>query len=123
MRPVPAAMVMGLLLAPAIARADDSARIDIKAHLARDGRVTIAETHSSVFDRTDVKLFREFGLGADQAIVLTRVTRIGPGDGEHPLTAVEEVQGPDQYRYYDRGHVYYSVPPLGEQVTLAYRFE
>jgi len=118
-----AAVLGWLIVAPAVASADDGTRIDIRARLAKDGRVTIAETHFYVFDRTDEKLYREFGLGADQAIVLTRVTRIGPGDVEHPLTAVEEVQGPDQYRYYDRGHVYYSVPPLGEHVALAYRFE
>ena len=51
------------------------------------------------------------------------MTRIGPDGEPHPLKAVDTVQGPDEYRYYDRGHVYFSIPPLGEKVAVRYRFE
>src|SRR5262245_1908707 len=118
MRPGPAAMLAWLLLTPAVARADEWIRIDVRAHLGNDGPPTIVEPADIVFDTTDRKLVHEFGLAADQAIAIARITRIGPGGGEHPLTAVESVEGPDQYRYYDRGHVYFSVPPLGEHVAL-----
>ena len=51
------------------------------------------------------------------------MTRIGPDGEPHPLKAVDTVNGPDEYRYYDRGHVYFSIPPLGEKVAVQYRFE
>jgi hypothetical protein len=123
MRSGAASLLAWLILVPAIAGADEWTRIDVRAHLENDGRATVTETHFIVFEATDKKLFHEFGLAADQAIALARVTRIGPGPAEQPLAAVETVDRPDQYRYYDRGHVYYSVPPLGERVALAYRFE
>jgi hypothetical protein len=104
--------------------ADEWTLIDVKARLANDGRATIVETHHIVLEATDKKVVRDFGLGADQSIRLSAITRLGPETGaERRLTAVETVTGPDEYRYYDRGHVYYAIPPLGEQVALAYRFE
>ena len=51
------------------------------------------------------------------------MTRIGPGGEPHRLAAVEAVAGPDQFRYYERGHIHFSIPELGEQVPLVYRFE
>ena len=97
--------------------------IDVKSRLANDARVTVVETHDIVLETTGRNTFRTFGLGADQAIRLTALTRIGPDGEPHPLKAVETVTGPDEYRYYDRGHVYFSIPPLGERVAVQYRFE
>ena len=125
MRPGAAVLAAALCLAAAApVDADEWTLIDVKARLANDGRVTIVETHHIVLEATDKRVFRTFGLGADQAIRLSAITRLGPEAGaERPLTAVETVTRPDEYRYYERGHVHYAIPPLGEQVTLAYRFE
>src|SRR5687768_15046162 len=35
----------------------------------------------------------------------------------------QEVKGPDQYRYYPRGHVHYRYPIVTENTTFLYRFE
>src|SRR4051812_1208263 len=124
MRPVVAALAAALLLAAtAPLHADEWTLIDVRAHIANDARVTVVETHDIVLEHTGRNTFRTFGLGADQAIRLTAITRIGPDGEPHPLTAVETVDGPDEYRYYDRGHVYFSIPPLGDQVAVQDRFE
>jgi hypothetical protein len=117
------AAAIGLVTAAPL-HADEWTLIDVTARLANDGRANIVETHHIVLEASDKKVHRDFGLGADQAIRLSAITRLGPEAGaETRLTAVETVTGPDEYRYYDRGHVYYSIPPLGEQVTVTYRFE
>jgi hypothetical protein len=85
--------------------------------------VTVVETHDIILETTGRSTSRPFGLGADQAIRLMALTRIGPDAEPHRLKAVDTVAGPDEYRYYDRGHVYFSIPPLGEQVAVQYRFE
>jgi hypothetical protein len=118
-----ASAAAAIVLAAAPARADDWPLIDVKARLANDGRVTVVETHQVVFRTTGKQIARDFGLGADQSVRMTAVTRIGPDDLEHPLRAVEAVDDPDEYRHFDRGHLYLRVPELGEEVSLAYRFE
>jgi len=112
-----------LLAAARPLHADEWTLIDVRTRLADDARATVVETHHIVLDTTGRSTFRTFGLGADQAIRLTAITRIGPDGEPHPLKAVETVAGPDEYRYYDRGHVYFSIPPLGERVAVQYRFE
>ena len=111
------------LAAAAPVHADEWTLIDVKSRLTTDARVSVVETHDIVLETTGRSTFRTFGLGADQAIRLTALTRIGPDGGPHPLKAVDTVQGPDEYRYYERGHVYFSIPPLGEKVAVRYRFE
>jgi hypothetical protein len=111
------------IAAAAPLHADEWTLIDVTTRIANDARVTVVETHHIVLETTGRNTFRTFGLGADQAIRLTAITRIGSDGEPHPLKAVETVAGPDEYRYYDRGHVYFSIPPLGERVTVQYRFE
>ena len=124
MRPAVRVLAALLLLAAAAPlHADEWTLIDVRARIANDARVTVVETHDIVLEHTGRNTFRTFGLGADQAIRLTAITRIGPDGEPHPLKAVETVDGPDEYRYYDRGHVYFSIPALGEQVAVQYRFE
>src|SRR5215207_9189573 len=74
--------------------------VDVTARLANDARTTVVETHHIVLETTGRNTFHTFGLGADQAIRLTALTRIGPDAEPHRLKAVETVEGPDEYRYY-----------------------
>jgi hypothetical protein len=103
--------------------ADEWTHIDVTTKLANDGRVTVVETHHIVLETTGRNVFRDFGRGADQDVRLTAITRIGPDGEPHRLKKVETVDGPDQFTYYDRGHAYFSIPPLGEHVTVQYRFD
>jgi hypothetical protein len=126
MRAVRLRLVAALLLAPAArAAADEWTLIDVKATLANDARVTVVETHHIRFEVTGKKMFVDFGAGADQFARLTAVTRIGPDGEDHRLAAVDTVAdgSTDQYRQYEMGHVYFSVPELGKNVAMAYRFE
>ena len=107
MRPGATVLAAALILgAAAPLHADEWTLIDVKARLAPDARVTVVETHDIVFETSDKNVFHTFGLGADQAIRLTAITWVGPDGEPRPLNAVETVPGPDEYRYYDRGHVY-----------------
>jgi hypothetical protein len=54
---------------------------------------------------------------------LSALTRIGPDHEPHPLKKVETVNGPDEYTYYELGHAYFSIPPLGDDVAVRYRLE
>jgi len=122
----PGVLVLAAALSVAAAaplHADEWTLIDVRTRIANDARVTVVETHDIVLETSGRNTFRTFGLGADQAIRLTAITRIGPDGEPHPLKAVETVAGPDEYRYYDRGHVYFSIPPLGDRVAVHYRFE
>jgi hypothetical protein len=124
MRPRRWGLAAGLWLAAAApAAADDWTLIDVRARLANDGRVTVVERHDIVFEKTGKKVFRDFGLNADQAVVLSAVTRIGPDNEEHRLKAVEAVNGSDEFVNYPRGYVYYAIPEFGDNVPLSYRFE
>jgi len=124
MRPGAPVFAAALLMAAAAPlHADEWTLIDVKARLASDARVIVVETHDIVLDTTGRNVFRTFGLGADQAIRLTAMTRVGPDGASHPLKRVAIVDGPDEYRNYDRGHVYFSIPPLGERVAVRYRFD
>jgi hypothetical protein len=124
MRPGIRVLAAALVLATtAPLRADEWTLIDVKTRLANDGRVTVVETHSIVLETTGRNTFRDFGRGADQEIRLTAITRLGPDVEAHPLKRVDTVTGPDEYTSYDLGHVYFAIPPLGENVTLQYRFE
>ncbi len=123
----PGVPVLAAAAVPCRGRAAARGRVDADRRQGRaspnDARVTVVETHDIVLETTGRNTFRTFGLGADQAIRLTAMTRIGPDGEPHPLKAVDTVAGPDEYRYYDRGHVYFSIPPLGERVAVHYRFE
>lgn len=116
------AAALGLVAASPL-HADEWTLIDVKARLANDGRVTVVETHDIVLATTGRSVFHDFGRGADQEIRLAAVTRIGPDHEPHRLTRVETVNGPDEYTFYELGHAYFSIPPLGENVTVQYRFE
>ena len=116
-----AALFLG---AAAPLHADEWTLIDVQARLTNDARATVVETHDIVLETTGRNTFHTFGLGADQAIRLTAITRIGPDSEPHRLKAVVTVSGPDEYRYYyDQGHVHFSIPPLGERVAVRYRFD
>jgi hypothetical protein len=125
MRPLGLGFAAGLCLASAAvpAAADEWTLIDVRARLANDGRVTVVERHDIVFEKTGKKVYRDFGLNADQTIELSAVTRIGPDNEEHRLKAVEAVNNPDEFVNYPRGFVYYAIPEFGDNVTLSYRFE
>ena len=124
MRPGAPVLAAALFLGAATPlRADEWTRIDVKGRLASDARVTVVETHDIVLDTSGRNTFHTFGLGADQAIRLTAMTRIGPDGEPRRLKAVDAVNGPDEYRYYDQGHVHFSIPALGERVAVQYRFE
>ncbi len=103
-------------------RADEWTLIDVRSRLDNEGRLHVVETHHIVFERTETRLVREFGLGADQAVELKAITRVGPHGDERRLAAGEP-DGHDEFRYYERGHVVIGVPALGDNVTLVYRFE
>ncbi len=111
------------LAAAAPLHADEWTLIDVRTRLANDGRATVVETHDIVLETTGRNVFRDFGRGADQDIRLTAMTRIGPDHEPHALKKVAAVDGPDQFAYYQLGHAYFSIPALGERVTLQYRFE
>src|SRR5215207_4801480 len=101
MRPGAPVLAAALALATATPlHADEWTLIDVTARLANDARTTVVETHHIVLETTGRNTFHTFGLGADQAIRLTALTRIGPDAEPHRLKAVETVEGPDEYRYY-----------------------
>jgi hypothetical protein len=97
-------------------------RIEVQGHLKNDGRFHVVEIHHIVVGKGSESDFRVFGLGADQSIVIKGITRISEDGGETPLVD-QEVDGPDQYRYYPAGHVYYRYPVVTEDRTFRYRFE
>ena len=98
MRPGAPVLAAALFLgAAAPLHADEWTLIDVKSRLASDARVTVVETHDIVLETSGRNTFHTFGLGADQAIRLTAMTRIGPDGEPHPLKAVETVNGPDEY--------------------------
>lgn len=107
------------------AYAANVSQIDIEAHLDNDGRLQVTETHRMTLGKGAESEFRVFGRSVDQEIVLKAITRIDPDGAEHRLVdrVDQEVEGPDQYRYYSRGHVYFRYPTIAEDTTLAYRFE
>ena len=124
MRPGASVLAAALVVAAtAPLAADEWTLIDVKARLANDGRVSVVETHHIVFEGTGRTMFHDFGRGADQDIRLAAMTRLGPDHEPHPLKKVDTVTGQDEFTYYERGHAYFSIPPLGERVTLQYRLE
>src|SRR6185503_5679899 len=120
MRPLP--FLLLFLCAPAAAGDVDWTLIDVKARLDADGRLHVVETHHMRVDKGGFSLFREFGLGADQAIAFKSLTRVDADGSEHPL-ADSDVESPESYRYYPRGHAYYRLPELAQGGELAFRFE
>jgi hypothetical protein len=99
--------------------------LDVQARLDDAGRLHVVETHHLRLEdglAEGLSLFREFGLGADQSLVLHRLTRMGPGAEEVPLER-RDVSGPDEFQYYALGHAHYSIPPLPPGSELALRFE
>ena len=72
------------LAAAAPVHADEWTLIDVKSRLTTDARVSVVETHDIVLETTGRSTFRTFGLGADQAIRLTALTRIGSDGGSRP---------------------------------------
>lgn len=98
-------------------------RIDLDAKLDNDGRLRVVETHTMQVDKGGFALFREFGLGADQSIRFTALTRVDSDGSEHPLQDAEVGEDPGRYRYYDRGHAYYRIPGMKDGGGLRFRFE
>lgn len=97
--------------------------IDVLVRLDYDGRCHVVETHDMQVGPGGLLLFREFGLGADQAIVFKGLTRVDANGTEHPLVDADVGEDPERYRYYDRGHAAYRVPERTEGGDLAFRFE
>jgi hypothetical protein len=115
---------LGIFLVPSV-RGVEWTEIEVQARLDDDGRLRIVETHHMRLDASGAKglrLFREFGLGADQSIAFKGLTRIDADGTEHPLIDAT-VDRPDRYRYYPRGHVYYQIPDLDANAEIVYRFE
>jgi hypothetical protein len=100
-------------------------RLNVEAHLSNDGRLQVIETHQMQLNKGSESDFRVFGLSVDQAIVLKGITRIHADGTEHRLVdrVNQEVEGPDQFRYYPRGHVYFRYPAIAEEIAIVYRFE
>jgi hypothetical protein len=96
--------------------------IDVKARLDNDGRLHVVETHTMRVEKGGFSIFREFGLGADQAIAFRALTRVDADGSEHALRD-GEVDGPERFRYYPRGHAYFQLPELEAGAQVAYRFE
>ncbi|MFN8060675.1 MAG: hypothetical protein U0Q12_16085 [Vicinamibacterales bacterium] len=115
-----------LLTASLLAARDASALewtlIDVVAHLDASGRLFVVETHHLRSDSGgEVSVIREFGLGVDQSIALTRVTRIDAEGTEHEIA--EGDGGHDRYRYYSLGHAVVDLPPFDPSVETVVRFE
>jgi hypothetical protein len=104
------------------AQAGHTTKIEVAGHLDDDGHFHVVEIHHITIGKGSDSDFRVFGLGADQSIVLKGITRISDDGTETPLVN-QGVEGPDQYRYYPRGHVYYRYPSVTEDTTFLYRFE
>jgi hypothetical protein len=98
-------------------------RIHLDAKLDDDGRLRVIETHEMQVEKGGSKLFREFGLGADQVIAFRSLTRVDSDGSEHPLQDAEVGEDPGRYRYYDRGHAYYRIPEMKDGGALSFRFE
>ena len=105
-----------------VAQAAHTKQIEVAGHLENDGRFHVVEIHHITIGKGHESDFRVFGLGADQSIVIKGITRIN-GDGTETPLVDREVEGPDQYRYYPRGHVYYRYPIVTEDTAFLYRFE
>ncbi len=99
--------------------------LDVKASLDNEGRLHVVETHDlELKEGGGFKLSLPFGLGVDQGIAFGGLTRLGPDSAEVALQEAKgDVEGPDQYRYYPLGHVYFSIPELPSGTSLAYRME
>jgi hypothetical protein len=121
-----AMLLAACALALAAGRADAATiewtLIDVKARLDNEGRLHVVETHTMRVEKGGFFLFREFGLGADQAIAFRALVRLDPDGSEHPLRDAD-VDGPDAFRYYPRGHAHFQLPELGAGAEIAYRFE
>lgn len=118
----PLALVVGfVLIGSASARAWSVTRLDVHARLDNDGRLQVTETLQAKLVKGEESDFRSFGMSVDQSIVLTEVARIDADGTEHKLVD-QEVNGPDQFRYYPRGHVYFRYPPLTGDTLVRYRF-
>lgn len=102
-------------------------KIEVAAHLTNEGRLLVTETHHLKITKGYESDFRVFGLSVDQSIAIRKITRIDAAGIEQALVdqglAGREVDGPDQFRYYPRGHVYYRYPPVAQKTEFLYRFE
>ncbi|MDV6034783.1 MAG: DUF2207 domain-containing protein [Phycisphaera sp. RhM] len=102
-------------------------RITVDTHLTNDGRFQVTETHDRRIDQGHESGFRSFGLGVDQSIASLKITRISADGTQTPLLdqgpANREVDGPDQFRYYPRGHIYFRYPEVIGQTELRYRLD
>ncbi|MCS7467102.1 hypothetical protein NZK35_10660 [Stieleria sp. ICT_E10.1] len=117
-------MVSSILCGTAAA---ELTRITVDGHLANDGRFQVTETHDHRIDQGHESGFRSFGLSVDQSIASLKITRIGDDGMETPLldrgAANREVDGPDQFRYYRRGHIYFRYPEVTGETELRYRLD
>src|SRR5262245_7666870 len=110
MRPIAPVLLGGwLTVAAGTAFAQPSVEwkhIDIHARLDNDGRFHVTEIHRlGITGQGGFKLAPDLGRGTDQSIVFDGITRIDAA-GEHTLVdRGRDVEGPDDYRYYPRGHV------------------
>jgi len=116
------ALVVGLGMADTAGASVVWTRIDVGARLDNNGRFHVVETHDIQLERSGVKLSRELGMGADQSIVFKGVTRVDPDGSAHPFTE-GEVDRPERFRYYPRGHVSLQLPDLGERPRVVLRLE
>ena len=114
--------ILMLLSGRLVAQAGHTKQIDVTGHLNNDGHFHVVEIHHITIGKGSESDFRTFGLGPDQSIVMKGLTRISADGAETPLVD-QEVDGPDQYRYYSRGHVYYRYPIVTEDTPFRYRFE
>lgn len=98
--------------------------LDVHARLDNDGRFHVTETHRlGITGAGGFKLSPDFGRGTDQALAFRGITRIDAA-GEHPLVdRGRDVEGPDEYRYYPRGHVVFMLPTVAPGTEITYRLE
>lgn len=120
--------LLAVLVLPGVARAATVVwtLIDVVARLDNDGRLFVAETHHLWVSGPVSALDREFGLGTDQAFVLTRLAWVDPATGATLPLARGAPSVAGRYEVYPR-HVRWSLGDGGarsqEVETGVYRFE
>jgi len=120
--------LLAVLVLPGVARAATVVwtLIDVVARLDNDGRLFVAETHHLWVSGPVLALDREFGLGTDQAFVLTRLAWVDPATGATLPLARGAPSVAGRYEVYPR-HVRWSLGDGGarsqEVETGVYRFE
>jgi uncharacterized membrane protein YgcG len=103
LRPLPAALVLALAAAPAVAERQLSWRpLAVEARLDGDGALQVRERHTMVFTGDWNGGERIFRLGPDQTLELTLLARLDPATGEEVPLVEGSLARVDHYAWTDR---------------------